>query len=104
MWPTCPRIFRVTRDLSPTMINQMPSLCSMYRFQWEEAQSCYVLLYPEGMVKLSRTAGEVLKRVTGKTTVKQLVSDLETEFPGSDLESDVLNFLTEAKKNGWISF
>tara|TARA_B110000459_G_C16130076_1_gene281896 strand:+ start:113 stop:373 length:261 start_codon:yes stop_codon:yes gene_type:complete len=86
------------------MIDQMPSLSSMYRFQWEEAQSSYVLLYPEGMVKLSRTAGEILKRVTGKTTVKQLVSDLETEFPGSDLEPDVLNFLTEAKKNGWISF
>jgi pyrroloquinoline quinone biosynthesis protein D len=86
------------------MINQTPSLCSMYRFQWEEAQGNYVLLYPEGMVKLSRTAGEVLKRVTGDATVKQLVSALQRDFPESDLENDVIKFLTEAKQNGWISF
>jgi pyrroloquinoline quinone biosynthesis protein D len=76
----------------------------MYRFQWEEAQGNYVLLYPEGMVKLSRTAGEVLKRVTGDATVKQLVSALQRDFPESDLENDVIKFLTEAKQNGWISF
>jgi pyrroloquinoline quinone biosynthesis protein D len=76
----------------------------MYRFQWEEAQGNYVLLYPEGMVKLSRTAGEVLKRVTGEATVKQLVSALQRDFPESDLEDDVIKFLTEAKQNGWISF
>jgi pyrroloquinoline quinone biosynthesis protein D len=86
------------------MIDQTPSLSPMYRFQWEEAQGNYVLLYPEGMVKLSHTAGEVLKRVTGNTTVKQLVSELRKDFPGSDLENDVLNFLTEAKEHGWISF
>ncbi|NBQ85376.1 MAG: pyrroloquinoline quinone biosynthesis peptide chaperone PqqD, partial [Methylophilaceae bacterium] len=31
-----------------------------HRFQWEEAQSCYVILFPEGMVKLNGGAGEVL--------------------------------------------
>ena len=33
-----------------------------YRLQFEEAQQCHVLLYPEGLVKLSDTAVEILRR------------------------------------------
>ena len=28
-----------------------PRLGNLFRFQWEPAQQCHVLLYPEGMVK-----------------------------------------------------
>jgi len=79
----------------------MPSLSSMYRFQWEEAQSSYVCFIPREC-ELSAQLGN-LNGLPGKL-LSTAVSDLETEFPGSDLESDVFNFLTEAKKNGWISF
>ena len=41
------------------------ALARRLRFQWEEAQAAYVLLYPEGMVKLGQSAGEILKRVNG---------------------------------------
>ena len=40
----------------------LPRLGRGFRLQWEEAQGCHVLLYPEGMVKLNRSAGEILKR------------------------------------------
>ena len=49
-----------------------------------------MLLYPEGMVKLSGSAGEIMKRVDGSTSVTQIVEDLETAFPGADLRSDVI--------------
>jgi len=39
-----------------------PTLSRLFRLQWEEAQNSYVLLYPEGMVKLNQSAGEILKR------------------------------------------
>ncbi|MFC6805110.1 pyrroloquinoline quinone biosynthesis peptide chaperone PqqD [Methylophaga thalassica] len=45
----------------------IPVLALGYRFQWEPAQDCYVLLYPEGMVKLNPAAGEILKRVSEKS-------------------------------------
>lgn len=73
-----------------------------FRFQWEEAQQAYVLLYPEGMVKLSGSAGEIMKRVTGSASVKSIVEDLEQTFPGVDLRNDVLDFLEVAHGNGWI--
>ena len=42
-----------------------PRLGHGFRFQWEPAQSCHVLLYPEGMIKLNRSAGEILARCDG---------------------------------------
>ncbi len=73
-----------------------------HRFQWEAAQSAYVLLYPEGMVKLGTSAGEILKRVDGKATVAAIVADLERAFPGADLRRDVTDFLEHAQGKGWI--
>ena len=38
----------------PVSNDQTPTLVPMFRFQWEQAQDSYVLLYPEGMVKTER--------------------------------------------------
>ena len=40
-----------------------------FRVQWEEVQDCHVVLYPEGMVKLSQSAGEIMKRINGEKHV-----------------------------------
>ena len=73
-----------------------------FRFQWEEVQGAYVLLYPEGMVKLGQSAGEILKRVDGASRVSDIVADLEQAFPGADLRRDVTDFLEHARDKGWI--
>jgi coenzyme PQQ biosynthesis enzyme PqqE len=38
-----------------------PSLDRRFRLQWEAAQKAHVLLYPEGMIKLNGSAGEILE-------------------------------------------
>jgi len=73
-----------------------------YRFQWEPAQDSYVLLYPEGLIKLPGSAGEIMKRIDGKVSVDDIVSDLEETFPGVDLKQDVIDFLEVAHDKGWI--
>ncbi len=73
-----------------------------FRFQWEPAQNAYVLLYPEGMVKLGGSAGEILKRVDGAATVSAIVADLQRAFPGVDLRRDVTEFLAHARDKGWL--
>lgn len=80
----------------------VPALSSTFRLQWEEAQQCHVLLYPEGMVKLSRSAAEILSRCDGNRTVAAIISDLQAAFPGADLEADVRRFLETAHEQGWI--
>ena len=54
----------------------VPRLGHGFRLQWEEAQGCHVLLYPEGMVKLNRSAGEILTRCDGDRSLADIVDQL----------------------------
>jgi len=81
----------------------VPALKPMFRFQWEPAQECHVLLYPEGMVRLSGSAGEILKRVDGERSVSTIIAELKTAFAGADLDADVIAFLEQARENGWLT-
>lgn len=73
-----------------------------FRLQWEEAQQAHVLLYPEGMITLNPSAGEVLKRCDGSLTADDIVADLQRQFPDADLSADVYEFLEIAYERGWI--
>ncbi len=80
----------------------IPEIAPIFRVQWEEVQNCYVILYPEGMVKLSSSAGEIIKRINSKHSIDTIIKKLETIFSENNLEDDVMNFLETAYANGWI--
>jgi pyrroloquinoline quinone biosynthesis protein D len=61
-----------------------------------------VLLYPEGMVKLNGSAGEIMHRLDGEKTVQAVIDQLESQFEVSGLTADVLDFLAIAQSQGWI--
>lgn len=73
-----------------------------YKLQWEAAQTAWVLLYPEGLVKLTDTAGEILKRIDGHHSALDIISSLEAAYPGADLKQDVIDFLEHTFEKGWI--
>lgn len=75
-----------------------------FRLQWEPAQSCFVLLYPEGMVKLNQSAGEIMKRCDGQRDVAAIVADLESAFSTTGLEPDVLAFVDLAHRQRWLDW
>lgn len=79
-----------------------PSLGRGFRLQWEPAQQAHVLLYPEGMVKLNASAGEILKRCDGARTVGEIVGDLETVFATTGLANDVTAFMSAALEKRWL--
>ncbi len=84
------------------VLSSTPRVASMFRLQWEEVQQSWVLLYPEGMVKLNGSAGEIMRRLNGEKTVSTLISDLETDFGTTGLQADVLAFLEIADQQGWV--
>ena len=89
----------MTTDLKmPTM----PRLNRRYRMQWEEAQKCFVLLYPEGMIRLNDSAGEILQCCDGATPVADIVSKLEEKFNMPSLKDDVEHLLAHAYAQDWI--
>ncbi len=79
-----------------------PRVAGHFRLQWEEVQKSWVLLYPEGMVKLNASAGEIMRRLDGEKTVQALVEELEHQFDNSGLAADVLDFLAMAQRQGWV--
>ncbi|MCP4636784.1 MAG: pyrroloquinoline quinone biosynthesis peptide chaperone PqqD [Methyloversatilis sp.] len=80
----------------------VPKIGRHFRIQWEEAQKAYVLLYPEGMVKLNQSAGEILKRCTGEANVGDITADLERTFNAQGLQQDVINFVELALQQKWV--
>jgi pyrroloquinoline quinone biosynthesis protein D len=82
--------------------NARPAIGRGFRLQWEPAQAAHVLLYPEGMVKLNGSAGEILKRCDGARTVGEIVADLETAFGATSLAADVTAFMSFALTKHWL--
>lgn len=69
--------------MSLPSLDSVPMLRRGFRFQFEPAQDCHVLLYPEGMVKLNDSAGEILKLVDGRRDVAAIVARCASVSPKS---------------------
>jgi pyrroloquinoline quinone biosynthesis protein D len=79
-----------------------PAVERGFRLQWEAAQNSYVLLYPEGMIQLNTSAGEILKRCDGATTIADITADLERAFTATNLTEDVMRFVVMAVEKKWL--
>ncbi|HEY3325535.1 MAG TPA: pyrroloquinoline quinone biosynthesis peptide chaperone PqqD [Novimethylophilus sp.] len=82
-----------------------PAINRMFLLRWEKTQDAYVLLYPEGVIKLNGSAAEILKRCTGETTVSTMVDELKALFAdaGTEVEGGIYRFLETSYAKGWIS-
>ena len=89
--------------MSPTAATR-PRVAPGFRLQWEPVQSCHVLLYPEGMVKLNGSAGEIMKRCDGERSVEAIAIDIETTHTLNSLQADVLAFVALAAKQRWLTW
>ena len=89
-------------DKAPLTADSVPAIARLFRLQYEESQERWVLLYPEGMVQLNPSAGEILKRCDGAASIAGITADLEQAFSQPDLKQDVMQFLEVAYERGWI--
>lgn len=85
-----------------TLTFAKPVIGRGFRLQWEPAQNSHVLLYPEGMVKLNTSAGEILSRCDGERTLTEIIADLEQTFGAAELSGDVTAFVAMAVENKWL--
>jgi pyrroloquinoline quinone biosynthesis protein D len=79
-----------------------PAIGKGLRLQWEPAQNAHVLLYPEGMIKLNGSAGEIMKRCDGVRTLTEITADLERAFATTGLGNEVAAFVAMALQNKWL--
>lgn len=88
--------------MSEIVATARPQIGRGFRLQWEAAQNSHVLLYPEGMVKLNGSAGEIMQRCDGERTLAQITADLEQTFGAADLSADVTAFVSFALNQKWL--
>jgi len=89
---------------APLVDATVPRVSPGFRLQFEPAQDCHVLLYPEGMVKLNGSAGEIMKRCDGAKRLDEIVADLEQAFSAQGLRDDVAAFIEMARKQRWLTW
>lgn len=92
----------VTRTGSASPAATPLTIARPFRLQWEPAQNAHVLLYPEGMVKLNQSAGEILKRCDGTRDMDTLIAELEQAFNITGLGTEVRAFIAHAHERGWL--
>ena len=77
------------------MATQVPRLARGCRLSEDPAQG-WVLLIPEGVLRLSGPGPHILRRCDGSRTFEEIVSDLGREFGGTDtarVETETAAFL-----------
>lgn len=86
------------------MLQHSSRLCLRpgYRLQWEARQDAWVLLFPEGMVRLNESAGLILRQCQRPVVVSELLARLQAQFPDESITEDVLEFLGEAYEQQWL--
>lgn len=84
-------------------LNQICKIAPGVRLQYEKVQNAWVLLYPEGMVNLGETAGDILRQLDGERSVAEVIAALEGEYGAApELQSDVLEFLAQMIEGSWV--
>lgn len=86
---------------TPSLASQ-PRIGPGFRLQWEPAQDCHVLLYPEGMVRLNGSAGEIMRRCDGQRSLAAIVAELEQLFATEGLAPQVQEFVAIAGRQHWL--
>ena len=89
----------MTTELAPTSV---PSINPLFRLQFEKAQDAWVLLYPEGMVKLNQSAAEIMQRCDGVTSISGIAESLGKAFDTDVPISDVTGFVDVAIQQNWL--
>ena len=80
----------------------VPSINPLYRLQFEKAQDAWVLLYPEGMVKLNQSAAEIMQRCDGVTSISGIAESLGQAFDTDIPISDITGFVDVAIQQNWL--
>ena len=84
--------------------SKKPTWRQGYRYQYEPAQKGHVLLYPEGMIKLTDSAALIGGLIDGERDVAAIIAELDKQVPGvPELGDDIEQFMEVARAEHWIT-
>lgn len=81
--------------------NSSPYLACGVRLFWDEVRQQHFLLFPEGAIKLNRTALAILERCDRHHTISQIISELTAQFDQM-VEADVYQLIDRISQRGLL--
>ncbi|MCU0544239.1 MAG: pyrroloquinoline quinone biosynthesis peptide chaperone PqqD [Oscillatoriaceae cyanobacterium Prado104] len=83
--------------------NSYPYLACGVRLFWDEVRQQHFLLFPEGAIKLNKTAWAILKLCDRQHTIDEIVAELSAQFANTNIESDVCQLIAKISQRGLIN-
>ncbi len=87
---------------APLSPQARPRLARRARLRWDPVRQQPLLLVPEGVLVLNRTAHEIVKRLDGQRSVGELAGELAAAFREPRVEREVLEFLGRLAARGLL--
>lgn len=72
------------------------------RIKYDQVRQTDLLLLPERIINLNPTAGAILWLCDGNRSVAEIITELETKYNQTNLQEDILEFITDAVDKGWV--
>lgn len=90
--------------LPPVALGARPRLVPGARLQTDWATGRPALLYPEGVLLLNPTSGEILELCDGRRNVEDVLAALAERYESdpAEIQADVLEYLGELRERGLL--
>jgi coenzyme PQQ biosynthesis protein PqqD len=94
----------MTEGTPGTGAESVPRLPRGVRLRFDETRDQWLLLGPERVFKLDSIGYEILRRVDGETSLREIADDLARSFDAeaATIERDVRRYLAEMSARGMI--
>jgi len=79
-----------------------PRLAGKTRLKWDAVRQKHLLLFPEGVLVLNKTAHEVLELCDGERTVGEIVTILGERYESDAIEADVKESLQKLAGRNFV--
>ncbi len=79
--------------MNPVANTTKPSLANKSRLKWDAVREKHLLLYPEGVLVLNKTAHDVLALCDGRRDVGEIVRILGQQYQNDAIDADVKEIL-----------
>jgi pyrroloquinoline quinone biosynthesis protein D len=80
-----------------------PRLAAKARLKWDAVREKHLLLFPEGVLVLNKTAHDVLALCDGQRTVAEIVAVLGAQYGNSAIDADVKEILLKLAQKTFVT-
>jgi pyrroloquinoline quinone biosynthesis protein D len=89
-------------DDAAATLARRPRLVRRARVRFDPARNAHVLLLPESVLVLTRTAAEILALCDGARSVADVIAALAERYPAAPIARDVTTLLARLRERGLI--